>query len=248
MPCTGDTAVPVELMHTEPAPSPSPAASAVTLAPPAVPSRRPMPAPGPGAEVFPPFAGGRTLARNAESGTPEPPPATGADDEPERAAESTPGGGGAALHTEPAPEAESPQPVTGGPHSAPVEDFAAQYSDAAWLALLDGEPQPRADAAPEADRAGDDAGAAEEGAPSSEIPAGAEAAPASGTEAMPGADADAEEIARQLERIAARLRDGQDLERWVGAAAGDPLELLLAGVVLGYTRGRRSGAAADRTP
>jgi hypothetical protein len=62
-------------------------------------------------------------------------------------------------------------------------------------------------------------------------------------EAPRGGESGAAEVAAVLERIARRVRAGDDLTDTLGDGRGSSLEALIAGVVAGYLRGR---GAADR--
>jgi hypothetical protein len=210
---------PEDTMRIDPTSTRAPSSPPDVLPPPAVsrPGRLPDPGVADDVGIFEPFAGPR--ASHARARVPQVQEPSGA--EPSAPPPEAPSGepGRAESHrSAEAQHADPPEALL----SAPVDDLAPQYADALWVALLD--------AAPDADesRAETAALGAREGAASN---------------SDSGGSAIADEVAVRLERIAARLRTNPDPEQWVGAADGDPLELLLAGVVLGYLRGRATTSA-----
>jgi hypothetical protein len=214
-----DGTVPENSMRTDPNFTRAPSSPPDVLPPPAVsrPGRLPDPGAADDVGIFEPFAGPRA----AEARPRVPQVQEQSDAEPPAPPPEVPSGevGGAESHgSAEAQHADPPEALL----SAPVDDLAPQYADAQWVALLDAPPD------------------ADESRADTNVPDGADGV-ASNSDS--GGSAMADEVAERLERIAARLRTNPDPEQWVGAADGDPLELLLAGVVLGYLRGRETTSA-----
>jgi hypothetical protein len=214
-----DGTVPDNSMRTHPTSTRAPSSPPDLLPPPAVsrPGRLPDPGAADDVGIFEPFAGPR--ASEARTRVPQVQQQSGA--EPIAPPPEAPNGEPGRAESHRSAEAQHTDPPE-ALLSAPVDDLAPQYADALWVALLD--------AAPDADEARADT-----------------AARGARDNSVLGGSAMADEVAVRLERIAARLRTNQDPEQWVGAADGDPLELLLAGVVLGYLRGRETTSAPPQS-